>query len=173
MFQKITTAYKKINAQIRFKYRQAHEKKERPYTYSSPFSKNSTTGTSSSDLKNSETIHGFTTQVWPNGDKYEGQMFQNQMHGRGIFTSSQGYVYTGEFRHGKPNGLGKLVYDNGDRYEGDFMNDMFHGQGKYNYANGDLYRGEFLNDLPHGHGVYILANGSIYSGIWEQGGLVS
>ncbi len=173
MFQKITTAYKKINAQIRFKYRQAHEKKERPYAYSSPFSKNSTTGTSSSDSKNSETIHGFTTQVWPNGDKYEGQMFQNQMHGRGIFTSSQGYVYTGEFRHGKPNGLGKLVYDNGDRYEGDFMNDMFHGQGKYNYANGDLYRGEFLNDLPHGHGVYILANGSIYSGIWEQGGLVS
>jgi hypothetical protein len=37
------------------------------------------------------------------------------MHGRGIFTSSQGYVYTGEFKYGKPSGLGKLVYDNGDR----------------------------------------------------------
>ena len=174
MFQKITTAYKKINAQIRFTYRQAHERKERPYTYTSQSSQKSSTGTSSpgSDSQKSETIPGFTTQVWPNGDKYEGQMFQDLMHGRGIFTSSQGYVYTGEFRYGKPNGLGKLVYDNGDKYEGSFLDDMLHGKGKYNYANGDLYQGEFRNDLPHGHGVYVLANGSIYSGTWEQGGLV-
>ena len=173
MFQKITVAYKRINAQIRHKYRETSGWKGTQYKRASQTSRKPANDTSSSGSQQSESVPGFTTQVWPNGDKYEGQMFQDQMHGRGIFTSSQGYVYTGEFRYGKPNGRGKLVYDNGDKYEGNFLEDMLHGQGKYNYANGDFYQGEFQNDLPHGQGVHVLANGSIYSGIWEQGGLVS
>ena len=175
MLQKITTAYKKINAQIRQNYKRAYDRKERQHTRATRTSQKPKADTSDAKpgTQHSDTVPGFTTQVWPNGDKYEGQIFHDQMHGRGIFTSSQGYVYTGEFRYGKPNGLGKLVYDNGDQYEGSFLDDMLHGQGKYNYANGDRYQGEFQNDLPHGQGIYILTNGSIYSGTWEQGGLVS
>ena len=173
MFQKVTTAYKKINAQIRHKYRETSSWKGTQYKRAAQNSRKPANNTPNSGSQQSESVPGFTTQVWPNGDKYEGQMFQEQMHGTGIFTSSQGYVYTGEFRYGKPNGRGKLVYDNGDKYEGHFLEDMLHGQGKYNYANGDFYQGEFLNDLPHGQGVYVLENGNIYSGTWEQGGLVS
>ncbi len=173
MFQKITVAYKRINAQIRHKYRETSGWKGTQYKRTSEASRKSANNTPNSGSQQSESVPGFTTQVWPNGDKYEGQMFQDQMNGTGIFTSSQGYVYTGEFRYGKPNGRGKLVYNNGDKYEGNFLEDMLHGQGKYNYANGDFYQGEFQNDLPHGQGVYVLENGSIYSGIWEQGGLVS
>ena len=173
MFQKITVAYKRINAQIRHEYRRASGWKGTQYKSASQASRKSSNDTSNSGSRQSESIPGFTTQVWPNGDKYEGQMFQDQMHGRGIFTSSKGYVYTGEFRYGKPNGRGKLVYDNGDKYEGNFLEDKLHGQGKYNYANGDFYQGEFQNDLPHGQGIYVLENGNIYSGTWEQGGLVS
>ena len=172
MFQRVTTAYKKINAQIRHKYKEASAWTGTQYKRTAAQKSASNTSTHSG-AQQSESVPGFTTQVWPNGDKYEGQMFQEQMHGRGIFTSSQGYVYTGEFRYGKPNGRGKLVYDNGDKYEGHFLEDMLHGQGKYNYANGDFYQGEFQNDLPHGQGVYVLENGNIYSGTWEQGGLVS
>ena len=173
MFQKITVAYKRINAQIRHKYRETSGWKGTQYKRASQNSRKSANNAPNSGSQQSESVPGFTTQFWPNGDKYEGQMFQDQMHGRGIFTSSQGYVYTGEFRYGKPNGRGKLVYDNGDKYEGSFQEDMLHGQGKYYYANGDFYQGEFLNDLPHGQGVYVLENGNIYSGTWEQGGLVS
>ena len=173
MFQKVTTAYKKINAQIRHKYWETSGWKGTQYKRASQNPRKSANNTPNSGAQQSESVPGFTTQVWPNGDKYEGQMFQDQMHGTGIFPSSQGYVYTGEFRYGKPNGRGKLVYDNGDKYEGHFLEDMLHGQGKYTYANGDFYQGEFQNDLPHGQGVHVLANGSIYSGIWEQGGLVS
>ena len=173
MFQKITVAYKRINAQIRHKYRETSGWKGTQYKRAAQNSRKPANNTPNSGSQQSESVPGFTTQVWPNGDKYEGQMFQDQMHGTGIFTSSQGYVYTGEFRYGKPNGRGKLVYDNGDKYEGHFLEDMLHGQGKYTYANGDFYQGEFQNDLPHGQGVHVLANGSIYSGIWEQGGLVS
>ena len=176
MFQKITTAYKKINAHIRYQYRETSSAKKTSYT-SQTSQKSSYSPPKDNSKKrtpqHSEPIPGFSVQLWPNGDKYEGQMFQDQMHGRGIFTSSQGYTYSGEFRHGKPHGLGKLVYDNGDKYEGSFLDDRLHGHGKYNYANGDWYQGEFQNDLPHGQGIYILANGNVYSGVWEQGGLVS
>ena len=179
MFQKITVAYKKINAQIRHKYRETSSREGMRRERASqapraPRASRKSTGTSNnSGSQQSEPIPGFITQAWPNGDKYEGQIFQNQMHGRGIFTSSLGYVYTGEFKNGKPNGRGKLVYDNGDSYEGHFLEDMLHGQGKYNYSNGDFYQGEFQNDLPHGQGIYVLANGNTYPGTWEQGGLVS
>lgn len=173
MFQQITDAYKKISdAHTSHKSSEASGWKGKSTRYTRA-SRESAKTTPDSDTQKSESVPGFDTRVWPNGDKYEGQMFQNQMHGRGIFTSSQGYVYTGEFKHGKPNGLGKLVYDNGDQYEGHFLNDMLHGKGKYLYANGDRYQGEFQNDLPNGQGVYILANGNVYSGLWENGGLVS
>ena len=173
MFQKVTDAYKKINEELTsHKYKTAPGRKKERHTRTSESPSPSPTDTPPKQPK-SEPIPGFVTHVWPNGDKYEGQMFQNQMHGRGIFTSSQGYVYTGEFKYGKPNGFGKLVYENGDQYEGSFENDMLHGAGKYIYANGDRYQGEFQNDLPHGQGVYILANGNTYSGLWEKGGLVS
>ena len=175
MFQKVTDAYKKINEELathKYKTASGRKKESTPNKRTSRMPPPPSTDPSPKKPK-SEPIPGFVTQVWPNGDKYEGQMFQNQMHGRGIFTSSQGYVYTGEFKNGKPNGFGKLVYENGDQYEGSFENDMLHGTGKYIYANGDRYQGEFQNDLPHGQGVYILANGNTYSGLWEKGGLVS
>jgi hypothetical protein len=174
MFQKITAAYKKINAaHANQKYSEASGWKGKSTQYTRASQASQKSAETPSDSQKSEPVPGFDIRVWPNGDKYEGQMFQDQMHGRGIFTSSQGYVYTGEFKYGKPNGFGKLVYDNGDQYEGSLVNDMLHGKGKYLYANGDRYQGEFQNDLPHGHGVYILANGNIYSGSWENGGLVS
>jgi hypothetical protein len=173
MFQKITTAHKRITAHIRLRYRQTSGAKEKQYTRASQTAQKSTYAPPQSESQHSEPIPGYSIRIWPNGDKYEGQMFQDQMHGRGIFTSSQGYIYSGEFSHGKPHGLGKLVYDNGDRYEGSFLNDRLHGQGKYNYSNGDWYQGYFQDDLPHGQGIYILANGNVYSGVWEHGGLVS
>jgi hypothetical protein len=173
MFQKITAAYKKINdTHASHKHSETSGWKEKSTRYKRT-SKKSTKTTPEPDVQESEPVPGFATRVWPNGNKYEGQMFQDQMHGRGIFTSSQGYVYTGEFKYGKPHGLGKLIYDNGEQYEGSLVNDMLHGKGKYLYANGDRYQGEFQNDLPHGQGVYILASGSIHSGLWENGGLVS
>ena len=174
MFQKITTAYKKISdAHLKNKYRESSGWKGKSAQYTRASQEPNKKTTSKPGTQHSGTIPGFTTHVWPNGDKYEGQMVQKKMHGRGIFTSTQGYTYTGEFRQGKPNGLGKLVYDNGDQYEGSFLDDMLHGQGKYSYANGDWYQGEFQNDLPHGHGTYILANGSFHLGTWEKGSLVS
>lgn len=171
-FQEITSAYKKLTeVHMKRRYTEASGWKGKSTTYTQARQERKRTQTAENTSRETDKVPGLITHTWPNGDKYEGQMLHEQMHGRGIFTCAQGYVYTGEFRHGKPNGLGKLVYDNGDKYEGSFINDMLHGHGIYSYANGDCYRGEFMNDLPHGHGVYVLANGNIYSGIWENGSL--
>ena len=174
MFQEVTTAYKKLTeAYMNRRYTGGSGWKGKPTTYTRARQERKRTQTTENSCNEEGKTPGFTTHTWSNGDTYEGQMFQEQMHGRGILTCAQGYVYTGEFKHGKPNGLGKLVYDNGDEYEGSFFNDMLHGQGKYSYSNGDCYRGEFMNDLPHGQGVYVLANGNVYSGKWENGSLAS
>ena len=173
-FQEITTAYKKLTeVHIKRSFNETSSWKGNSTTYTKARKERRKTQPRDENKNEKDKIPGFITCTWPNGDKYEGQMFQEKMHGRGIFTCSQGYVYTGEFKHGKPNGMGRLVYDNGDKYEGGFLNDMLHGEGVYSYANGDCYRGEFMNDLPHGHGVYILANGNVYSGKWEKGNLTT
>jgi hypothetical protein len=136
MFQKITVAYKKISdSHIIQKYSEASGWKGMSNRYTRA-SRKPTKTNPGKDTQESGSVPRFATRVWSNGDKYEGQVFQDQMHGRGIFTSSQGYFYTGEFKYGKPSGLGKLVYDNEDQYEGSFVNDMLHGKGKYLYANG-------------------------------------
>ena len=174
MFQKITIAYKKLTEiHMKRRFAKASGWKEKSTTFSKARQERKKNQPTKSTSSKTEHVLGFTTHIWPNGDKYEGQMLQSQMHGRGIFTCTQGYVYTGEFKYGKPNGLGKLVYDNGDKYEGGFLNDTLHGRGKYSYSNGDCYRGDFLNDLPHGHGVYVLANGNVYSGEWKNGSLAT
>ncbi len=174
MFQEITIAYKKLTeVHMNRRYAEASGWKGKSTTYTKARQERKRNQTTENTSRETTKVPGFITHIWPNGDKYEGQMLHEQMHGRGIFTCTRGYFYTGEFKHGKPNGLGKLVYDNGDKYEGNFLNDMLHGQGIYSYANGDCYRGEFMNDLPHGHGVYVLANGNVYSGKWENGSLAS
>ena len=119
-----------------------------------------------------ENAPGFFIRQWPNGDKYEGQMVNDQMHGMGIYTAADGSVYTGQFRFGKPHGTGKLVFANGDVYQGEFREDRMEGQGTYVYANGDRYIGHFQNDLPHGEGAHILATGRVYAGRWENGYLM-
>jgi curved DNA-binding protein CbpA len=128
--------------------------------------------TASHSTTEHDSAAGFFTRQWPNGDRYEGQMMQEQMHGMGIYTSADGTTYTGQFRYGKPNGQGKLVYANGDSYTGDFVEDRMQGRGTYLYANGDRYIGQFQNDLPHGEGAHILTTGRVYAGIWENGYLV-
>ena len=116
---------------------------------------------------------GFYVRVWPNGDKYEGQVLDGQMHGMGVFSSVSGDVYVGQFKFGRPDGRGKMDFANGDRYQGDFREDSMHGRGTYHYVNGDKFIGHFQEDRPHGHGVLVIADGKVVSGHWEHGALLA
>ena len=61
--------------------------------------------------------------LFPDGEKYEGQWFQDQQHGRGIY-----------------------YFMNNNRYDGMWFQDYQHGKGTMYYYNGDIYEGDWVND---------------------------
>lgn len=62
-----------------------------------------------------------------NGDSYEGEYQDNEMHGWGIYTYADGDYYEGEFRHGKPHGKGTYYHASGQKTEGYFHNGRYVG----------------------------------------------
>jgi curved DNA-binding protein CbpA len=76
MFQKITAPYKKINdAHISHKYSEASRWKGKSTRYTRA-SRKSTKTTPEQDTQEPESVPGFASRVWPNGDKYEGKYFR-------------------------------------------------------------------------------------------------
>ena len=69
-------------------------------------------------------------KTYDNG-RYEGDILNNLIEGKGIF-----------------------YYNNGDKYEGDWKNNIREGKGILFYNNGNRYEGEFKNDLREGNGIF-------------------
>jgi S1-C subfamily serine protease len=107
------------------------------------------------------------------GKRYVGEWRNNNMHGRGILTWSDGSKYVGEFRYSKQNGQGTYYYKDGSEYVGEWRNDKRQGQGVLTYGSahwnaGDKYVGEWWNNKFHGQGVYTYADGRIKKGTWKD-----
>ena len=67
--------------------------------------------------------------LFPTVKKYDGQWFQDQQHGRGIY-----------------------YFMNNNRYDGMWYQDYQHGKGTMYYYNGDLYEGDWINDKREASG---------------------
>ncbi len=167
MFTEITAAYTRLEAR-HTRNEQGKFADEQP-EYENVSSGGGPSGSAWQDTA-TQNLPQFMTRTWDNGDKYEGMVLNEMMHGQGIFTYRDGSVYSGQFRFGKMEGQGTLVYPNGDKYSGGFRENRFHGQGKMNFANGDRYMGGFVNDQYHGQGVFV-SEGKVYAGQWEYGSL--
>ena len=97
--------------------------------------------------------------------KYEGEVgFSGKMHGKGIYTYTNGNVYEGCFNEGVKQGRGTFTWSDGDVYDGEFENDMRNGSGVYIYKNGNRYDGEWKDNVKSGHGVFYYRNGDRYDG---------
>ncbi len=104
-----------------------------------------------------------------NGDKYEGELKDDQPNGKGELTTSSGNKYVGDFQNGKKHGEGVLITNNGNKYEGNFSNGKAHGLGKSINASGDQYEGSFKDGKRHGQGVFIDRDGNKYEGEFKDG----
>ena len=82
--------------------------------------------------------HGKGVKTWANGDRYEGEFFEDRIEGFGV------YVF----------GRGPWA---GERYEGDYLADRRHGYGVYHWASGDVYSGPWREDLPTGYYTPMMA----------------
>ncbi|MBR3297810.1 MAG: hypothetical protein IKI64_01260 [Clostridia bacterium] len=64
--------------------------------------------------------YGYQEIVFPNGDRYLGELYNMKMHGYGKLLSTDGSFYMGCFQNGQKHGRGLLRTADYRAYEGDF-----------------------------------------------------
>lgn len=104
--------------------------------------------------------------------QYEGQWVDDQQHGKGHQTWSDGRVYTGEFKCQKFSGQGRMVWTTSSgmqTYEGSYKDDLKHGPGKFMWADGRSYDGQWAKGQRHGVGLYKNSKGEKTFGNWANG----
>ena len=95
----------------------------------------------------------FTTQIvqasdiqikqYSNGGIYEGEFLNGKQHGKGKYTSADGYEYIGQWLEGNIEGSGTARYTDGSVYKGSFKNSKPDGPGKLVFLDGSSYDGQY------------------------------
>eukprot|EP01080_Neovahlkampfia_damariscottae_P004827 gene4827-8413_t len=142
-----------------------------------------------------KTPHGTGTIKYPTGDSYTGPWKFGVAHGNnGTFLLEKGKAkYQGDMLNGTMTGKGSYTFANGDFYEGEWLDGKFHGHGMYKSSNGDFYTGEWVantkqgmgsyqsvetqinyqgdwfNNMRHGKGIENIPNKGKYEGYWVDG----
>jgi len=125
-----------------------------------------------------------------NSDRYEGEVLDGLMDGRGHYTFADGNVYVGEWRRGKKEGSGTFSWSNGDVYDGEWVDGKMsgrgrivlekkltydgewrdgkcNGQGHCRYHNGDKFVGQYSDGKRQGFGKLSRSDGNVYEGTWH------
>jgi len=113
---------------------------------------------------------GNGVQVWPAGQRYEGQFVRDGVHGHGCYSQADGLTYAGQWSSGKKHGDGRETFPDGTEYEGQYKTNDWSGKGKFVCSNGSVYEGQFWENMIHGEGAYIWADGQQgrkYQGQWR------
>ena len=136
-------------------------------------------------------------EIYPNGDRYEGEFFDGKRHGHGVqYFARVGKSLTGEFRKGKiysgkgtlfiakTNNLYKGTWERGlftgyAEYDTVHSNDIYHfegsmvngekcGYGTLTYPSGQVYLGNFELDMRHGQGKVVCRSGNTAQGEFHK-----
>ena len=99
-------------------------------------------------------ITGKGKYIFPSGSTYEGSLLNGLRHGAGKYVSPEGITYDGEWKNGLKDGKGIMKKDT-MTYEGDWKEGRINGQGKIRWANGNLYDGHFKLNHIDGNGYMI------------------
>jgi hypothetical protein len=135
----------------------------------------------------SVSVQGTAVRIYPNGDRYEGEVNEKGPHGKGTYYWHDGTKYEGSFVNGLPEGFGVKANgatsyvgtfksglistgtyhgDDGLIYEGPFDEWKPSGNGKATFSSGDRYEGEFHDGMMAGRGTYSWADGDSWNGPW-------
>lgn len=86
---------------------------------------------------------------------YQGQFSAGRKHGKGVKTWANGDRYEGDFFEDRIEGFGAYVFGRGpwagERYEGDYLAGRRHGHGVYRWGSGDVYIGPWQDDVATGN----------------------
>ncbi|XP_073399170.1 radial spoke head 10 homolog B isoform X1 [Dendrobates tinctorius] len=102
---------------------------------------------------------------------FKGMFSEGLMHGRGVYTWTDGLKYEGEFFMNFPMRHGVYTWPNGSRYEGQVYKAIRHGTGVHISSDQLVsYTGEWYMGMRHGKGaIYYDTEGtSWYEGDWKR-----
>nr|WP_288498209.1 C13 family peptidase [uncultured Pseudomonas sp.] len=105
---------------------------------------------------------------YPDGSRYVGHFVDGQRQGAGEWQGANGEHYVGEFAAGRYDGQGTLKKADGSHYSGGFRQGQFEGEGVLEEA-GQTYRGQFRAGRFHGFGILEQADGSRFQGLFVKG----
>ncbi|XP_073504104.1 radial spoke head 10 homolog B isoform X2 [Phyllobates terribilis] len=116
-------------------------------------------------------MHGRGVYTWTDGLKYEGEFFTNFPMGHGIYTWPDGSHYEGQVYKAIRHGTG--VHVSSDQlvsYAGEWYMGTRHGKGAiyYNAEGTSWYEGEWRGNRKEGWGVQRFPSGNIYEGQWKN-----
>jgi len=63
---------------------------------------------------------GRGTFVWPDGSRYEGELYHGCLQGYGTFKWPDGSFYRGEWKNNLPHGRGVFKWADGNQFEGEW-----------------------------------------------------
>ena len=131
--------------------------------------------------------------VWRLGNvqqRYDGEMRDGRLNGRGIYSFGDGGRYEGQFKDdqfdgigtlidgsnrydggwkaGKKDGHGVMIMSDGNRYDGDFKEDVLEGKGVFTLVDGRRFEGQLARGWPNGQGTLVDQDGT-YTGTWVDG----
>lgn len=86
---------------------------------------------------------GDATFKYKTGSTYEGQWYNNYMHGLGVLNIPSEGRYEGEFAFSQKSGTGTFTWDDGAVYIGEWKDDQMEGQGTYTSPDNVKYTGTF------------------------------
>ena len=99
---------------------------------------------------------------------YYGNFEKNQLNGKGIMISKEGYSLFGDWVEGYCTGKGHLKMDNIMEYEGDYVKNKKQGYGIEKYPDGSWYEGEFQDDKKDGKGKFKMPGNETYEGEFKD-----
>lgn len=102
-------------------------------------------------------------------DRYEGEVVQGHMHGKGTYWHADGSRYEGSFAKSKRQGYGEYYFADGSIYKGEYKDGIKEGHGVFMFPDKTRYEGTFSNNVKHGKGITYYADGSRYVGDYKQG----
>jgi hypothetical protein len=104
---------------------------------------------------------------------YEGNIIDDDAHGKGIFYYANGDKFVGECKFGKLDGFGTYYYKSGAKYVGFFSFGKIHGVGTFE-DDINIYKGTWRNDRKHGLFYRtIKSTETTFMQKWNKGRLVS
>ena len=92
---------------------------------------------------NGDCQNGQGTFTFANGDKYVGELKNDEFHGQGTLIIPSLGTYVGNFGNGTMHRQGTFIWENGNKYVGEFYSNKVTGNGILYNANGDILRQQY------------------------------